>query len=278
MSLLTVFWHFVRRSMGAILGWGLTLAVLGMYLLSFYDTLAEQQAMLEQLVAQYPPALMAFFGGTAQMFTPGGYLNLEFFSYMPIVIGIYAVLIGSGMLAGDEESGTLDLLLAHPVRRTTLFAGRLLGVCTALAAILLLTWLGFLIGERSTSLDLTPLQMLRPFIALFALLFLFTTLSFLLSMVLPSRNLAATVGALLLFVSYFVDSLAQIDERLRTWAKYFPLHYYQGGHALNGLKGEWLAVLFGAGVLFALVGWLLFLRRDIRLGGEGSWGLRKKRG
>jgi hypothetical protein len=29
--------------------------------------------------------------------------------------------------------------------------------------------------------------------------------------------------------------------------------------------------LFGFAVFFALVAWLLFLRRDIRVSGEGSW-------
>lgn len=188
MKLATVFLHFARRSWGAIVGWGVMLAVLGLYLMRFYDTLAEQRAMLEQLVAQYPPALMAFFGGTAEMFTAGGYLSLEFFSYMPIVIGVYAVLLGSGMLVSDEENGTLDLVLAHPISRTLLFAGRLLGAVAILAAILLLTWAGFVIGAQGTTLGVTPLQMLRPFVALFALLFLFAALSFFLSMMLPSRR------------------------------------------------------------------------------------------
>jgi len=271
MPLIAVFVYFLRRARGAILGWGLTLALLGWYMLSFYDTLAAQQETLEALVAQYPPELMVFFGGAAEMFTPAGYLNLEFFSYMPLILGIYAVLLGSGMLAGDEENGTLDLLLAQPIHRTTLWAGRLLSVGAILALILLFTWVGFVIGERQTSLGIRPLEMLRPFLSFFAVLFLFAAMAFFLSMVLPSRNLAATLGALLVFVSYFVHSLAQLDENLRPLARYLPLHYYQGGQALNGLKGDWLAILFGVGLAFALLGWLFFLRRDIRLTGERSW-------
>src|SRR3972149_603285 len=108
----TIFWYSLGRSRGQILGWGLILAVLGGYLVGFYDTLAEQQEVMEQLLHSYPPELMAFFGDFGQMFTPQGYLHIEFFSYMPLILGIYAVLAGSGLLAGGGESGTPGLLLA----------------------------------------------------------------------------------------------------------------------------------------------------------------------
>src|SRR3990172_1720480 len=123
-----IFFNALTRMRGQILGWGLSLGLLGFYLMPFYDTLAEQQDTLKQLLASYPPELMAFFGDTTVMFTPEGYLGFEFFSYMPLVLGIFAVLAGSGLLRADEENGTLDLILAHPVSRTALFTGRLLAL------------------------------------------------------------------------------------------------------------------------------------------------------
>ncbi len=269
--MLTVFRYFFGRARGAILGWGITLALLGLYMVGFYDTLAEQREMLTMLIQQYPPELMAFFGGAADLFTPAGYLSLEFFSYIPLVIGIYAVLLGSGLLIGDEENGTLDLLLAQPISRTAFFCGRLLGMAAILAAILGIVWIGFVLGERGTTMDVAALDMLYPFITLFAVLFIFATFSLMLSMILPSRTLTATLGGLLLFVSYFINSLAQLDENLRDLAEYLPLRYYQSGAAIHGLNGDWLLGLFGFGLLFALLAWLLFLQRDIRVSGEGSW-------
>ena len=165
--------------------------MLGGYLILFYDTLAEQQAQLTQLVSQYPPELMAMFGGMEDMFTPHGYINVEFFSYMPLILGIYIVLSGSGLLVGDEENGTLDLVLAHPVSRTAVFWGRLLSFMATVLAILLITWLGFVLAIPGTLLDITPAEMALPFLSLFALLALFGMLALLLSMLLPSRRLAA---------------------------------------------------------------------------------------
>jgi len=272
--MIAVILHMLRRSRGAILGWGLSLGLLGFYMMQFYDTLADQRAMLEQLISSYPPELMAFFGGGENIFSPQGYLSMEFFSIMPVILGIYAIAAGAGLLVGDEENGTLDLLLAHPVSRTQFFFGRVVAVILTLASILGIIWIAFIGGiSISTELDLSPLEVLRPFIVLYAMMFLFQTLSLLLSLLLPSRSAANMVAGLLLVGSYFVNALSEFNEFLDRLSDYLPMRYYQSGYAIEGLNGEWLLGLFGFGLLFALLAWVLFLRRDIRVSGEGSWRL-----
>ncbi|HSF81945.1 MAG TPA: ABC transporter permease subunit [Anaerolineales bacterium] len=269
----TIFWYSLGRSRGQILGWGLALAVLGGYLVGFYDTLAAQQETLEQLLASYPPELMAFFGDMTEMFTPQGYLHVEFFSYMPLILGIYAVLAGSGLLAGDEESGTLDLLMSHPLSRTALYLGRLAAFEVTTFLILLVTWAGFALVVPGTTMEVSPLEIAAPFLSLFIFLTLFGMLALFLSMVLPSRRFAAMTGGMLLVASFFISSLARIDENLEAAARYSPFNYYQGGEAIGGLEWGWIAGLLGFAVLFALLAWWRFERRDIRVGGEGGWGV-----
>lgn len=271
----TIFLHSLNRLWGQILGWGLSLAALGAFLVGFYDSIASQQAQLIEMMQAYPPELMAMFGAMEDLGSPAGFLNIEFFSYMPIIAGIFAVLIGSGLLVGDEESGTLDLVLAHPVTRTGYFWGRVLAFTLATILILVITWLGFVILIPGTTMEISILEMANPFLTLFALLILFGTLSLLLSMLLPSRRLAATVAGMLMVASFFISGFARLDEDLESVARFSPMNYYQGGYALNGINWEWIAGLLGFSLLFASVAWLLFQRRDIRVGGEGGWGLPK---
>ncbi|MBM2850910.1 MAG: conserved rane protein of unknown function [Anaerolineales bacterium] len=80
-----IFTNAFSRSRGAILGWGISLGLLAMYLMPFYDTLAKQKETLEKLISSYPPELLAFFGDMGNMtalFTPEGYLGFEFFSWV----------------------------------------------------------------------------------------------------------------------------------------------------------------------------------------------------
>jgi ABC-2 type transport system permease protein len=273
----TIWRHALARTWGQVLGWGLSLGLLSAYLMSFYDTLIEQQSPLRDLMASYPPELLAFFGDFDSFFTPEGFLNFELFSYLPLIVGIYAVLAGSGLLSADEESGTLDLLLAHPISRAALFAGRVLGFVTALFGILVLTWLGLAAGKAWSALPFTVLELSQPFVSLGAVLLLFGALALLLSQLLPSRRMAATLAGLALVASFFLTTLARLDEQLADWVWLSPLHYYQGGDALLQLNGNWAAGLFGAAlILAALAGWR-FDRRDIRVAGEGGWHLGRGR-
>lgn len=269
--MLSVFLHSLSRYRGQILGWGLGLAVLGFYLIGFYDTIAAEQETYTRLIESFPKEMIAFFGDFTEMATPQGYLGIEFFSYMPLILGIFAVMAGSGLLASDEEAGTLELVIAHPISRTALFMSRLLAFIAAAASILGITWLSFVISKQSSSIDVTAEKLALPFIELFALLMLFGGLALLLSMLLPSRAMASMVSGLVLVASFFITSLQHIDPNLEPLARFSPLTYYQSGNAILGLNGEWLAGLLGFALLFMLASWFFFQRRDLRVSGEGAW-------
>jgi ABC-2 type transport system permease protein len=269
----TIFRNAFSRYRGQILGWGLSLGALCLYMARFYHTIAAQKESYMKMVDAFPKELMAFFSTSdmSEMFTPSGFLNIEYFSYMPIIIGIFAILAGSGMLAGDEESGTMDLILAHPVSRTALFVGRGLAFLIATIGILAINWVGFLIGLPGSGLGLNVLEIGQPFISLFATLMLFGTMALVLSMLLPSRRMAAMTSGILMIASFFITTLARLDENLETLAKISPLNYYQGGQGIDGLEWGWVIGLLGISALFVLIAWWRFERRDIRVGGEGGW-------
>ena len=269
----SVFRHSLTRYFGQILGWGIALALLGVYGVLFYDSLVkpEAQQQFEALISSYPPGLMAFFGDMSKMFTPSGYLDTLFFSYIPIVIGIFALMAGASLLAGDEEKGILDLVLAHPVSRTALFVGRLGAFTLATILILFITWLGFVLPIPKTSLDTTAWEVVLPFLSLLALLMFVGTLALVLSMILPSQQWAAMTSGLVLVASYFLTSLSRLSDKLKGIEKFFPMHYYQGGFALKDMNWGWFGILIGFSILFALLAWWLFERRDIRVSGEGGW-------
>jgi len=271
--MMTVFRYTLRRFRGQILGWGIALALMAVLLVSMYDSFAGEQEQFAELLELYPSEITAFIGDLTSMATPEGWVSIEFFSYMPLILGIFGVLMGSGLLVSHEESGTLDLIMAHPVSRTALFMGRLLAFVTATVAILVITWLGFIVSMTWSSIDIGWGRMWLPLLSLLAELLLFGTISLFLSMLLPSRRLAATTAGLLLVASFFITGLAKINEDLEPVAKLSPLNYYQTQEAFQGLNGTWLAGLLAAMVLFAALAWWRFQRRDIRVGGEGGWRL-----
>jgi ABC-2 type transport system permease protein len=227
-------------------------------------------------VAKNFQIFFAAMGGDLDRIThPSEYLTMRFFSYMPLILGIFAILSGSGLTAVDEEKGTLDLILAHPVSRTSIFLGRFLAMLLTLLIILVVSWAGLVVWMSRTNLrdQITPSQMVLPYLSLLAELLFFGTLATLLSLVMPSRRQAATAGGVLLVGSFFVTLFARLDPTLEPLARFSPLSYYQSGQAVLGLNGTWLAGLFLAAGCFAFLAWYCFERRDIRVAGEGAWQL-----
>jgi ABC-2 type transport system permease protein len=268
---MTIFLHALAWFRGQILGWGLALLMMGVLTVVRYNIVQDNQEPIRQLLQGSVGSFIRMFGDVDRLTTPGGFLSLALFSYLPLVLGVFAVLAGSGLVVADEENGTLDLVLAHPVSRTALFLGRLLAFAVATLVILVLSWLGFLVAMTWSTLDVGWWGLARPYVSLAALLFFFGNLSLLLSMVLPARRTAAMTAGVVLLVSYFLTTLARLDKGLEPIARFSPLSYYQSGDAVTGLNGRWLTGLLAAAGLLAALAWWCFERRDIRVVGERGW-------
>ena len=167
-SFLTTFRFAFLRSLWMLAGWGIPLFLLGAITAPFYDLVAENAEQLLAIIATLPPQLTAFIGGqeAARFLTPAGFLELRFFAFLPISIGIYGAVVGSGMLAADEERGVLDFLLAHPAGRTAVFFGRFASLALGIAILMVCTWLGLYVGVvRASQLDFSFTQVGLPFIS-----------------------------------------------------------------------------------------------------------------
>ena len=267
----TTFRYTVQRLRWQILGWGIGIASLGLILVPFYDVFMEQQGDFLQMLESYPPEFLAFFGGdVTSMMTAEGYLGMYGFSMLPVIVGIFAVLAGSGLIVSDEERGRLDLIISHPVGRSSFFFGRVSALVGAIISVLVIAWLGFSLLLGGSSLEVTWGEMALPFLPLLAQALVYAMLALLLSMLLPSRNVAGMLAALVMVLSYFLSSMSSLNDSLNSIARILPYAYYQGAEAISGLNPAWLFGLLGVSLLMGLIAWWRFLRRDIRLSGEGS--------
>jgi ABC-2 type transport system permease protein len=85
------------------------------------------------------------------------------------------------------------------------------------------------------------------------------------------------VAGVVLVVSFFISGLAELSETVKAIADFSPITYYQGGKAMTEFKPEWILGLLGIALVFTLVAWWRFERREIRVGGEGGWTLPLRR-
>ena len=129
-----------------LLGWTAGfVAVLAIYL-PVYSSLAAN-GQFEDMIASLPPELVNTLGYD-QIATGAGYVQATFFGLVGFVmISIAAVGWGTGAIANDEETGQLELTLAHGVTRGQLYAERTAAVAVKLA------WLGLVAVVMVLALD-----------------------------------------------------------------------------------------------------------------------------
>lgn len=212
-----------------------------------------------------PEALLAAFGG-GDMSTPEGWYQIETFGLMaPIAVMVTTVIIGGRALAGEEANRTMGLLLANPIRRSTvvlqktfamILAGLIVGIATfaGVAGGSLVGGLGMSIGNiAATSLLVTLLGLA------------FGALALALSAA-TGRVPVAIYGAVgLALVFFLLNAFLPLSDRLAGWAKVSPFNYYLSSDPLvNGMHWGHGALLAGLAVALIALSVMLFQRRDLR--------------
>jgi len=270
----TVIRYSLRKSRGAIIGWGIGLSILAIMMGSLFDMMVGSMEIMDVM-----DAYMATMPELAEMFnfgdmnTPIGWLDVEYFSFLPLIIGLFAVGAGASLLARDEEGGTLDLILAHPVSRSVLFWGRFLANTLVIIILMLISWASLLLSMTwSENFTIPAVDLLLPFTSLFGILMLFMTVALLFSMLLPARSMASMVASMLVVASFFITFLSEAVEELERAAVFSPLTYFESATAIeDGLNLTWFGIFIAIDLVLVLIAWQLFQRRDVRVGGEGSW-------
>jgi ABC-2 type transport system permease protein len=249
-----------------IVGYGIALAAIAVMDVLIWPAYKDQLALIE-----LPPALEAFLGADLAISTPAGYLNAEFFSWIIILLLVYAVMQGSGAIAGEESSGTIDLLLAQPISRASVTLTKTAATLTGAASIIAIGYLGFLVTLPFISMDIALTDVLIACANMLPLTMFFFALSLWFGAVAPSRAYANAAAIAVATAAYAVETLASGVEEIRGIRYASPFYYYGRGLPLIEGIDWWHAGLLCA-LSLALVALAVrtFSARDVTVGGVSS--------
>lgn len=265
--MLSLFWHELRMRRMLLIGWGSGLLVFFSVYLAFYPALPAEMRNLDlQAIELY----RAF--GNFSMATFEGYIGSTIFHFFSVLIGVLAIVTGTGVLAGEEDAGTLELQMALPLARRQLVTAKVLEL--AAIALVVLTIAGiaatlvFLAIRSQLTTNLDAGDLFRAVIAHWPLVFLFQMFSLWLGTVTPSRRVALALAAVVLVVSFLGYNLVGMSPDLEWLQPLSPFHYRPStSDALDGgPAASDLLVLSGAALVFYLLAIVSFEQRDVTVG------------
>jgi ABC-2 type transport system permease protein len=220
---------------------------------------------LVRLTDAFPEELLAMFGG-GDMSTPEGFYQLETFGMMtPIAFMVITVSTGAKALAGEEANRTMGLLLANPIKRSTVVLEKTVAMIVQASIVAVALFVGVVGGSMLGGLGMSPGRIAAACVLGLLLGLVFGALSLVLSAATGRTRVAVfgTVGVAL--VLYVANGFLPFSEGLEGLARLTPFHYYLSSDPLlNGMHWGHAAVLAGLAAALVALAVVLFDRRDLR--------------
>lgn len=127
-----IYRHEFRIRLRSVVNWSLAITAIVMIYFYFYSVFAEQAALLNEVLENFPQQLRAAFGmDKVDLSTVLGYYSFIFL-FVQICLAIQASNYGFGLVSIEESELTADFLLSKPVSRWEVLTSKLLAALTSL--------------------------------------------------------------------------------------------------------------------------------------------------
>lgn len=259
----SVYLKTLREVRIAILGWGLGMGLLLYAVLSAVPSLMDSpqaRASLVSLAGSY-----SWIAEPVAVDTPGGYATWKY-GFTILVIAIWPLLACSRLLRGEEERGSLDVLLSLPRGRWRVALEKLAAVWTALLGMgLLIALLAFAGGQRANA-NFSLGDALLYGLNVTLICGVFGSIALLLSQFTRERGTASGVTGGLLIVFIVLDMVHRVIPNTEWVSRLSPVYYYNLSKPLipgYGTNVGAMLFLLALSVLLNGAALVLFVRRDI---------------
>ena len=183
---------------------------------------------------------------------------------MPLLFLVAAIATGAGTIAGEEERGTLETLLANPVSRTRVVLEKSLALALEIVGLGLVLWLALWVGALAVGMDISVGHLAAATLAAVLLAIAYGEIAVLVGAASGRRSLTIGVTAAIAVAAYLVNGLAPLVDALEGPQKLSPFYHYAAGDPLRrGVSLSHLAVLVGIAIVATALAPLLFSRRDV---------------
>lgn len=244
-----------------IIGWSLVTALFTLFIVLvfpvFRDTFGES-------LKNVPESMKSLLGDAKTYQTLNGYVDVQVIYQMIFLPVIMGIILCTGLIAGKEDQGVLQSLLAQPVKRRSIYL-EMLFASTVIVAIVCLsifiaTWAGALIISEPIELN----RLLQATIACWLVTMLVSTFGFALGAITAKRGLAGMVTGIIVFLGYVITALAPSVKYLKMPNYLSPFKYFNTPSVMqNGLQWNNVGIMVTVTIVFAVVGYIVFVKRDI---------------
>ncbi len=254
----------LRERRSGLVGWILgALAATSIVVLAY--TLVRGSEAVRNLLARFPPQLMAMFGADPDLLTTaGGFVQAQLYGFVaPLILLAFAIDLGASATTAEEDNRTADLLLALPVRRERVIFEKSVALAVLLLSVVLASAAALIVFNAAAELGLSLRGIVAANVGLLLLVLLHGFLALSVGAATGNRALAAATAATVAVGSFLLQGFAPFNSTVKSVAAFTPYDwYFRKMPLLNGFSNGHTLLAVAAGLILA--GAMLgFRRRDL---------------
>jgi beta-exotoxin I transport system permease protein len=243
----------------ALLAWSLSVGVTGAFFMLVWPSVEDA---IGKAVESYPEGLKQAFG-VGSLSNAQEYLNAELFSLiLPFAIGVFALRAVAATIDGAQESGYLDVLLSAPISRRGLAASTFVAVAVEVAAILAVAWALTCLGSAVAGAGLSAGLAAAGYANAWPLAMFAAGVAMLVTGISQHSGAVTGIASGTLVAMYVLDLLGKLTDSIEP-LRWLSVFRYYGSAVVDGIDPLAFAGVTLAALALAVVGTLLFERRDL---------------
>ncbi len=254
----------LKEQQRSLLYWAIGLIAMAAIMSALFPSIAGMPS-IDQYIQEIPEAMKGFIGGITDYSTPVGYFSAELYSFMvPLLFLIFGIGFGAGAIAGEEEKGTLDFLLANPVPRWSAVVAKFGAMAAGMLFLTSVFWAGLAICALVIEIDISLLKVAEATFNAMLLAMVFSTLALFLGCLTGNRGMSLGISGGLGVLTYFLNALGGLVDKLNDFRFLSPFYHYMEPNTLkNGFDAGHLFVLAALIIVFFIAAIPAFTRRDL---------------
>jgi ABC-2 type transport system permease protein len=183
---------------------------------------------------------------------------------LPLLVLVHAIGAGARAIAGEEDAGRLELVLAYPVRRRDAVLAKGAAVAASVAVLCAAAGLAMLVLDPVFGLELSLGNLAQAIAGLTALGLFHGWLALGVGAAVPSRALAIGIPAGGAAAGYLVNGLHGVAGWLDPFRFLSPFWLVGSSPLQNGVDALGTIVVTAAAVVALVAGAALLERRDLQ--------------
>jgi len=247
--------------------WIAVLIVMNILSFSVYPSIADASSDFQELLQNYPEAIVKMMGaGQLDFSNILHFFGMEVYLFITLLGSIYAMILGSGIIAKEQDDKTIEFLLAKPLSRKNIVNSKVMAVITYILVFNLILFISDYAMLEAFKRDEYSMKIFAV-LSLGGLMlhFTFAAIGIFISSIIVKVRTAMSISLGVVLGMYFLSIISSISDRLSNLKYITPFRYVEATDLIiNGrISYIYIIIMILIIVFFTSAAYVYYSRKDI---------------